>query len=464
MQVGHRARRGLLAGAMAVVMTGSLLGCTPDGTTTVKAPTPTGGPTVLSFAVYGPPHVIAAYTRIAADYTAENPKVIVNVRPFDDHESAMAALRRNQQAGKAPSIFQISQEDVDWLGDADALEPVDELLVARQVDFGDGFPRSGLTAFTADSRLQCLPTEVSPLVAYINTSRVNLNDLLGNADGEYNPLRGWSLDQLAEAATMASKGGRKGLYIEPTVENLAPMLMSAGAPVVDDEEEPTSLAFSDDATHDALEQILEVVRNPRITYSAAEIRKRGAVDRFARGGLAIMFGYRDLTARLREHGGINFAVLPVPRLGPQATVARMSAMCLPKDSPNAEVAADFLAHLVSVQPMQTLAATGEFVPSNLEVVNSDAFTQPNLMPENAGVFADQNRRVRPLPDGVGWATVYAQANAALARLFNDPVIEPLEDRLVAIDEASATTLRTLTEDATSSTSVSPSPSESPSAQ
>lgn len=452
MQVGRRSRRRFLASALAVVMTGSLLGCTPDGTTPVKAPTSPGGPTVLSFAVYGSPHVIAAYTRIASEYTAENPNVIVNVRPYDDHEAAMAALRRNQAAGKAPSIFQVGQEDVDWLRDADALEPVDELLVKRQVDFGDGFPRSGLNAFTADARLQCLPTEVSPLVAYINTSRVNLRDLLGDNNGDYNPLRGWNLEQLAQAATQASHRGRKGLYVDPTIENLAPMLLSAGAPVVDDSDNPTSLALSDESTREALQQILEIVRNPRITYSAAQIRKRSAVDRFANGGLAIMFGYRDLTARLREHGGINFAVLPVPRMGPQATVARMSAMCLPKDSPNAEVAADFLAHLVSDQPMQTLAATGEFVPSNLEVVNSDAFTQPNLMPENAGVFADQNRRVQPLPDGVGWATVYAQANAALAKLFNDPVIEPLEDRLTAIDEASATTLKTLTADATESES------------
>lgn len=430
-------------------MAASLLGCTPDGTTPAKAPSKPGGPVVLSFSVYGSPHVIAAYTRIASDYTAENPGVTVNVRPYDDHESAMAALRRNIEAGRAPGLFQVGHSDLHWLREADAIEPVDELLVERQVDFGDAFPRIGMTAFTADSRLQCMPTEVSPLVAYINTSRINLGDLLGNEDGEYNALRGWSLEELEEAATQASHRARKGLYIEPTMENIGPMLLSGGGQVVDDEEEPTSLALSEESTRELLQRILEVVRNPRITYSEAEIRKRSALQRFRNGGLGIMFGYRDMTARLREHGGISFAVLPIPRMGPQATVARMSAMCLPKDGPNAEVAADFLAHLVSEEPMQTLAATGEFVPTNLHVVNSDAFTQPNLMPENAGVFADQIRRVRVLPDGPGWATVFAQANASLVELFNDPVIEPLEERLVEIDEASATTLQTLMEDATS---------------
>lgn len=459
MQVGHRAGRVFLAGVTALVMAASLLGCTADGTKPAKAPTKPGGPVVLTFSVYGSPHVIAAYTRIAADYTAETPGVTVNVRPYDDHESAMVALRRNLEAGKAPGLFQIGHSDLGWLRERDALEPVDHLLVERQVDFGDGFARTGMNAFTADSRLQCVPTEVSPLVAYINTSQINLNDLLGDSNGEYNPLRGWSVDELEEAATRASQRARKGLYIEPTLENLAPILLSGGGTVIDDEDEPTSLTLSEETTRDSLQRILEVVRNPRITYSAAEIRKRSAIQRFRNGNLGIMFGYRDLTARLREHGGINFAVLPIPRMGPQVTSARMSAMCLPKGGDNAEVAADFLAHLVSEEPMQVLASTGEFVPSNLEVVNSEAFTQPNLMPENAAVFADQVRRVKLLPDGPGWATVYAQANASLAKLFNDPVIEPLEDRLVEIDEASATTLKTLTDDATSSDS--PSPEASP---
>ena len=53
--------------------------------------------------------------------------------------------------------------------------------------------------------------------------------------------------------------------------------------------------------------------------------------------------------------------------------------------------------------------------------------------------------IRDRPDGPGWSTVTAQANGSLDKLFNDPVIEPLDERLQAIDEASATTLRTITD-------------------
>lgn len=443
-----------MAGALAALMSLALLACAPDGQAPVAPATP-DGPVVLSFSVYGPPAVIAAYTRIASDYTAEHPGVVINVRPHEDHEAASAALREATAKDTLPGLFQIGHEDLRGLLDADALEPVDELLVEREVDFGDGFPRSGMNAFTSRSRLQCMPTEVSPMVAYINTAMVNLGTVLGNEKGEYDPLKGWNLDAFTKVAEAAAQGSRRGLYIAPTLEQLAPMLISGGGKIVDDETDPTALALADDVNREPLQKILQVVRNPRLTYNLKQLENRDALQRFRRGGLAIMFGYRDLTAQLRQQGGLTFAVMPIPKLGRQVTTARMSAMCIPKDSPSAELAGDFLSYLVSTDPMQTLATTGEFVPSNLDVVNSAAFTQPNLMPENAGVFADQIRRVQNLPDAEGWATVYAQANQALSKLFYDPVIEPIGERLEAIDEASVATLKTLA----GTTGPSPSPGQ-----
>lgn len=439
----HRA----LPAALCAVLLGGLVACapTPDGQVKPSANPTANGPVVLSWSVHGSPGVIAAYTRIAADYTAEHPGIVVNVRPQDGRAAQTRHLRELAAKDNLPSIFEISHADLSWLLADDRIEPVDELLVQRQVDFGDGFPRSAMNAFTAHARLQCMPTEVSPLVAYVNTSLINLPDLLGNPKGVYDPLRGWTLEQFAQAAQIASRRGHKGVYVEPSLEQVAPAIFSGGGSVVDDEENPTTLTLSDDASRDALQKLLTVVRNPRTTYTHKQLARRSAIDRFQRGELGILFGHRDLTAKLRQQGGLNFAVMPLPKVGTPATTARMSAMCLPKDSKTAEAAGDFLSYLVSEPAMQTLAATGQFVPTNLDVVNSEAFTQPNLMPENAGVFGDQLRRVRTLPDGPGWSTVTAQANGSLDKLFNDPVIEPLDERLQAIDEASATTLRTITD-------------------
>ena len=38
-----------------------------------------------------------------------------------------------------------------------SLQPVDSLLIERGVDFGDLYSREAVLAFSADSRLQCMP-------------------------------------------------------------------------------------------------------------------------------------------------------------------------------------------------------------------------------------------------------------------------------------------------------------------
>ena len=42
------------------------------------------------------------------------------------------------------------------------------------MDFGDGYTRNGLEAFSADAALQCMPTDVSPLVVYYNPRLIEL--------------------------------------------------------------------------------------------------------------------------------------------------------------------------------------------------------------------------------------------------------------------------------------------------
>ena len=48
------------------------------------------------------------------------------------------------------------------------MQPVDELLEQRGVQFGDNYQRIGLEAFAADSALQCMPNDVSPYVVFYN--------------------------------------------------------------------------------------------------------------------------------------------------------------------------------------------------------------------------------------------------------------------------------------------------------
>jgi multiple sugar transport system substrate-binding protein len=408
----------------------------PDATPSTTATTP-AGPTLLTFAVYGPSQVIAAYMKIAADFSAEHPETVVNVRPYDTHAEAMAALEKEQAEGTAPDAFVAGLEDLPGLVEGKEVRTLDELLGERHVDFGDGYQRDSLEAFSSDNALQCMPVDVSPLVVYYNTTLLNLTTLTEPGEREIAPDTGWTLDQFAEAARQGTRGKVRGVYVAPDLDQVAPFIWSGGGHVVDDLDQPTTLTLADEGSASALERLLEVVRNPQITFSKAQLARRSALQRFKTGGLAMMLGYRDLTPELRAQENLSFDVMPLPKVGGRATTGRSTGLCLSTASDHQDEAADFLAYAVSDDAQAVLASTGYVVPTNLDVVNSEAFLQPTENPVSSAVFPAAVRSVHSLPRVPTWPAVAATTATLLDGLFYDVVIDPLVDRLKAIDAASA---------------------------
>jgi multiple sugar transport system substrate-binding protein len=433
---GRLVASALVAGALVVTAA-----CSSDpGPTVTKTTTATpspSGPTVLTFSVYGPPQVITAYTKIAADFSAAHPETVVNVRPYDTREQADEALAQQRQAGDAPDVFLTSLDDLPALVATKAVRRLDELLGERHVDFGDGYQRDALEAFSSEDALQCMPVDMSPLVVYFNRDLVSLAGLTGPGERPITPEGGWTIDQFKAAAEQATRGRVRGVYVAPDLTQVAPFIWSGGGHVVDDLENPTTLTLSDGASASALEQLLEVVRNPQTTFNQAQIARRSAMQRFKTGSLAMMLGYRDLTPQLRTQENLRFDVMPLPKIGSRATSGRSTGLCLSSTSEHPEKTADFLAYAVSDDAMALLAATGYVVPTNLDVVNSDAFLQPAEMPASAAVFATMVRSIHSLPRVSTWPAVASSTAGLLTGLFYDPVIDPLVDRLKAIDAASA---------------------------
>jgi multiple sugar transport system substrate-binding protein len=436
----------------ALVVTAACSSDEPDAVPS-KTVTPTG-PTLLTFAVYGPPQVVTAYTKIAADFSAEHPDTVVNVHPYDTHEQAAEALAKQDAAGNPPDAFLADLDDIPGLVEDKAVRQLDELLGERHVDFGDGYQRNSLEAFSSDDALQCMPVDVSPLVVYYNTALVPLSTPTAPDQRPITPETGWNLEQFANAARQATRPGVKGVYVAPDLDQVAPFIWSGGGHVVDDLEKPTELTLSDSTSAAALEKLLEVVRNPQITFNQAQLAKRSALQRFKTGSLAMMLGYRDLTPQLRAQENLSFDVMPLPKLGAKATTGRSSGLCLSSASKHPEKTADFLAYAVSDDATALLASTGYVVPTNLDVVNSDAFLQPTEMPASAAVFPTAVRGIHSLPRVPTWDSVAQSTAALLTGLFYDPVIDPLGDRLKAIDAASAP-LFTPVPTASSSPSASP---------
>lgn len=433
-------------------------GPTPPASTSSS---PSEKPRKVTFGAYGSEEEVAAFQSVVDSFNASSTTRQVTLQSWPDHESALADVL----AGNAPDAFLTSRIDLDQLVEADALRPVSLLLDERGVDFGDRFSRDAVDAFAMDDELQCMAYSVSPMVIYYNTDLVDFDRMerrgldVPTANDEGVRER-WTLAQFAAAAEFASRrGDRRGVWIDPTLQGLTPFIYSGGGQVFDDDEAPTSLAFSDESTREALNETLAILRNAALTPTNAQLARATPVQLFKRGELAMVAGFRNLVPELREAEGLDFDVLPMPVIEDRATVGDISGLCLSADSEVSGDAADFIAYAVSDAAIATVASTGYIVPANTSVAASDDFLAPDREPANAAAF-NASIRYMVVPPFIDQRDELVEAvTPLLERLVTAPGVLDLEETTEQIDQASRTVLSPEEETETPTEEPSESPSE-----
>jgi multiple sugar transport system substrate-binding protein len=431
-----RGRRALLGGTLLCAF---LAGCTAADPERNSAPAPSPvtssstppAPVTITLAVSGPAGYLQAYDDLVQAFTDGNPHVSVELQTYDDAGAVLEAAR----GADPPDVFLADDMHLPQLVEGGLVQPVDGLLEERQVDFGDGYQRGGLTAFAADARLQCMPHDVSPYVVYYNPDLVDLARL--GAEGEQPPsaLDGWTWEAFSVAARRAARGPTSGVHLEPSLTALAPFIWSAGGDLVDDPQAPTTLTLSGGDSQAALEQVLALIRDPQVTPADGRLTGPAAVKRFTRGRLGMIVGSRALTPAFRKAEDLSFDVMPLPSLGRVRTVADMTGYCISSETDALDAAGDLLAFAVSREGAAITTRTGYIVPSNLEVANSAVFLQQAQQPNSSFIFNEGVRRAQTLPYTPAWPELTARLQPHLDRMFYAPLIDL--DRLLAdIDEAS----------------------------
>lgn len=421
-----------LAAAAALVLLGAVSGCTSgdgsaaprtSGTPSASTPTPPG--TTVDLAVYGDRTRLRAYRKIAVAFTRAQPEVTVHLRAYPDAATAAAAAVKGLTDGTGPDVFLADQYALPALVDTGRLQPVDTLLEDRGLQFGDDYQRTALSSFSAQSRLQCMPAEMSPLVVYVNTQLVRRRQLRADEIGfptVNQPTWGWT-DFLAIAQFAASSdllGPIKGASVPVNLETLTAFVRSAGGEVVDDLLHPTSLDLASDDALNAVTQLMTLERDPSLAPTPDELRRRGAVERFTDGQLGMFVGTRDDLPRLRATTGLNFDVWPLPSMGRARTVARVNGYCIDAGSDAVGAASDFVAFAVGPVGSRIAARSGVIVPTRVATVHQPAFLDPGQLPLSSELYATSMRRAEPMPYSVQWPEVDAASDRSLARLLEDP--------------------------------------------
>jgi multiple sugar transport system substrate-binding protein len=319
------------------------------------------------------------------------------------------------------------------------IQPVDQLLDDRGVDFGDGYPRSSLTAFGVDNRLDCLPYGLEPSVIYYNKRLVKLAQV---SDDPPAPGQGWTLDQFADTARWAV--GRHpraaGAYVDPTLAGVAPYLLSGGGQLFDGADPPTSLTLSSDASQQALSRLVRVMHRPGISLTPEELAERTPLEWFERGRLALLQDSRQIVPELRNRLGFDFDVMPMPDLGKPATVGALTGLCISSQAADAGTAADFVVYASSPTALGYVASQGYLQPANQTVALSDDFQQPGRLPKHASVFTLSVKSMQFPPLITQWEALDAVTEPTLDEMLRGRVtqVPPLTRE---IDRASRRVLR-----------------------
>lgn len=345
---------------------------------------PPSGQVELTLGVFGSTPVVSAYQSMVDSYNESAESVQVELMSWPSSE----AMSSDLESGAAdPDVYLVARRDLSRVIADERNVPLFDLLAERNVSYGDDYAPTAIEAYSSDDDLQCMPSAVSPMVVYYNTDLIDFEDMreLG-LPAPADELEGWTFEEFAAAATYASReGDDRGVSIAPTLRSLAPFLLSGGGNLYDDATAPRSLDLSSSDNVDTLNTILPVLRDATITLDEEQLAAGDPLDYFKRGELGMIEGFRDLVPELREVEGLDFDVMPMPRVGGDATVGEVSGLCIaPGD--HVQPAADLLVHLISDESTQALAESGEVVPANLTVARSDAFLQPDQQPDNAGVF------------------------------------------------------------------------------
>jgi multiple sugar transport system substrate-binding protein len=430
-----------------------LVGCTsddppaPDPTPAASSGTPaTEGPARIEVAVYGDALRLRTYQRMADAFNNANPDVVVTLERHEDAIGAVADARLSLQLGIGPDVLLVDQRYLAELVDSGGLEPVDQLLEARGLQFGDDYQRVALTSMSANNRLQCMPVEMSPRVVYLNTKLVPRQQLAAVDVVVPNAVEtSWSwLDFVTTARTVAGTdqlGPIKGAYVPSDVGTITAFVRSEDGDIVDDVFDPSSLTLASDSALEAIDELVTLARDPAVSLTEKDIATRDPVDWFTAGELGLFIGTRDHLPALREEEGVRFDVAPLPSMGRGHSISDISGFCLNGASEQTSAAADFMAFAAGAEAAEIMAASGAMVPARLDALAGESFTQPDEDPRNSQVFATSQRRSEPMPYDLAWPEVADLVEDAFGRFFLgvgfDPT-EELEARLVRLDEQSET--------------------------
>lgn len=388
----------------------------------------------ISFQFFGDPAEVAIIDEVVKGFKEVQPNATVNLNNVPSQGDHMQKLSVSFSAGNPPDVWLLNYRRYGQFAASNVIEPAGPLLAKSAKLKQDMFYDEPIGAFSYGGTLQCVPQNVSSLVVYYN------KDLFA----KYNvplPQPGWTWEQFlstAQSLTKDTDGDGKrdihGLGVPPQIIRLAPFVWQNGGEIVDNPDNPTSLALKTGPAREAVQFFMDLQLVHKVVPSEVEEKAEDLDARFMNGKLAMFMASRVATPGFREITAFDWDVAGLPQKQKQASILHSDAYCISAASKHKELAWAFVEYAMSPEGQTRVAALGRTVPSLKSVAQSPAFLESKLPPMSGQVFLDAIPQMRLVPVISTWPKIETTINEELEQAFFGLV--PID---VALDRATEAT-------------------------
>ncbi|MEM7472563.1 MAG: sugar ABC transporter substrate-binding protein [Pseudomonadota bacterium] len=366
----------------------------------------------------------------ADSFAAENPGVTVKFEtiPFGDYVQSLTL----QLAGSNPP-------DLGWLLESSAptfvqagvlLDVGDKLRGDAAYDFAD-FSEPAMSLWQSGDAINGIPFSTSPLVVLYNASMFEAAGL--ETPNEMAAEGKWTWDAMRTSAAALAGDGVYGFesmdgrgYGNTVLHTLMPIVRSYGGE-----------AWSSGAcglNSAAAKEAITLYHN--MIFADGAVVPPGEQANFFTGGAAMTVSQISRVSKLAD-ADFEWDLAPLPT-GPAgaAPVIGQAGLVAFASGNNTELAADFLAHMTSVDNVTTMAQF--FPPARNSVLNGEVFLNSNkaLSPMQMGIVADAIATGKILPSHPKFPQIQAAMRPKFDALWQaDADVEAVLDSVCAAIES-----------------------------
>lgn len=371
----------------------------------------------VSFMVFGDPAERQAYLDLVAAFHETHPEIEVEVTHIPSASDYRTRLATEFAAGTPPDVTLMNYRRYASFAANGLLEPVGPYLAKSSLIQPEDFYPITIESFTWQGEIMCIPQNISSLVVYYN------RDMFDAAGVPY-PAADWTWDvfvQTAKALTQDYDGDGQmdqyGLGIDPSLFRLAPFIWQNDGPIVDDLDNPVHLTLSRFPSLEALQWFVDLRQVHGVVPTRVEETAMDSEARFVAGSTAMFLNSRRGTPTYREIDSFIWDVAPLPRGKSEVGILHSDAYCLSATTADKEAAWTFIEYANSVEGQTTIAGSGRTVPSLIAVAESDAFLNPDQLPEHSRVWLDTVATLRRVPVISTWEEIESVASDEIERAF-----------------------------------------------